>query len=360
MLIFIGTATGGKSDSRGIYSLRLDPETGKLSPPKLAAATSRPTWVSLHPSKPVLYACAEVGDFEGKKSGGVSAFAINADAGELTLINQQPSGGMGPCYVAPDRAGKVVVAANYVGGSVACLKIDADGKLSPPTSIDQHHGTGPNPQRQTKAFAHSINVDPTEKFAIACDLGNDHVYVYRIDTDAGTLTPNDPPNAMVPPGSGPRHMAMSSDQKFVYISNEMGGTVTAFAWDADRGTLREIQTISTLPADFSGTNTVAEVSLAPGGKFLYAANRGHDSIAGFSVDHSSGKLTAIGHTPSQGKVPRHFAIDPTGNFMLLGNQDSGTLVLFHWDSQSGGFTPTGETAQVPAATCVRFVAPAAK
>ena len=252
----------------------------------------------------------------------------------------------------------MVVVANYGGGTVACLPIDsASGKLSPPTAIVQHHGTGPNAQRQDRPHAHSINVDPSGKFALACDLGTDHVYVYKIDPAAGALTANDPPAATVAPGSGPRHLVFSADGKFAYVSNEMGQTVTAFAWDSRRGALSEVQTVSTLPAEFNGINTVAEVALAPGGKFLYASNRGHDSIAGFSVDPSSGKLTPLGHTPSGGKVPRHFAIDPSAKFLLAANQNSDSLVLFKFDGDTGALTPTGETAQVPSPTCVRFVSP---
>jgi 6-phosphogluconolactonase len=353
MLIYIGTSPGAKNDAKGIYRLRLYTETGKLTKPELAAEAARPSFLALHPKLPVLYSCSEVDDFEGKKSGGVESFTFDATSGELKAQSRQPSGGMGPCFVEADPLGKFVVVANYTSGSVALLPLDEAGKLREGTSLAQHAGTGPNAKRQEGPHAHSIRVGEIGAFALSADLGTDEVLTYRVVNKGLTLERTDPPGVKVTPGSGPRHLVIAGN--YVYVVNEMANTITGFTFDHGTLALRELQTISTLPDSYKETSYAAEIALHPNGRFIYASNRGHDSIAVFAVAPTGGKLTAAGHTATQGKFPRHFALDPSGRFLLAANQNSGTLVLFLVDEQSGALTPTGESVDVPAPTCVRFV-----
>jgi 6-phosphogluconolactonase len=247
-----------------------------------------------------------------------------------------------------------VLVANYGGGSVASLPIAADGRVGRAVSTIQHAGSSVNKQRQEGPHAHSINLDAANRFAFAADLGLDQVLVYKFDTATGKLAGNNPAAANVTPGAGPRHFAFHPGGKFAYVINEIANTVTAFGYDASRGVLTPVQEISTLPKDFQGTSYTAEVVVHPTGKFVYGSNRGHDSIAIFSVDPQSGKLTAAGHQPTEGKTPRNFAIDPTGTWLFAENQDSGTIAVFRIDPQTGGLKPTGQKLSVPTPVCVRM------
>jgi 6-phosphogluconolactonase len=242
--------------------------------------------------------------------------------------------------------------ANYGGGSVACLPIQDDGSLKAPSATIQHAGSGPDPNRQKNPHAHSINVDPANKYAFAADLGLDKVLIYKFDSAAGTLTENGA--GTVPPGSGPRHFAFHPAGKYAYVINEMTSTVTAYAYDAEKGALKELQTLSTLVEPVKG-NSTAEVVVHPSGKFLYGSNRGHDSIAVFTIDQESGRLTAAGHTPTGGKTPRGFSVDPTGSYLLAGNQNSGTISVFKIDQQTGALTAVGEPIAAPSPVCIRFL-----
>lgn len=353
--VYIGTYTSAKS--KGIYLLKLDLQTGKLTKEGLAAETTNPTFLAFHPSQKFIYAAGEVGQFEGKPTGMVTAFSIDPATGLLTMLNQQPSTGRGPCHVSVDPSGKVALAANYGGGSIAALPIDPDGRLKPATTSIQHEGSGPNPRRQEKPHAHSINPDPAGRFVFAADLGIDRIMVYRLDPAAGTLTPNDPPFASVTPGAGPRHFSFHPSGKVAYVINELLNTITVFAYDAQRGSLSELQTVKTLPADFSGNSTTAEVVVHASGKFVYGSNRGHDSIAAFSVDAQTGKLTPIGHYSTQGKTPRNFAIDPTGRYLLAANQGTDNIAVYRIDDASGKMELVDTLADVPAPVCVRFLRP---
>jgi 6-phosphogluconolactonase len=352
--VYIGTYTGAKS--KGIYLSQLDLKTGKLSEPELAGEVDNPSFLAIHPSRRYLYAVGEVSNFGGQKAGAVSAFSIDAKTGQLTLLNQQSSGGTGPCHLVVDRQGKNVLAANYGGGSVCVLPIDGHGRLGSTTAFIQHEGSGANPQRQAQPHAHSINLDAANHFAVAADLGLDKVLVYRFDAEKGTLAPNDPPFTAVAPGAGPRHFAFHPSGHYAYVINEIHLTVTAFTYDAEHGVLKEIQTLSTLPA---GTETkglsTAEVQVHPSGKFLYGSNRGHDTIAIFGIDQHTGKLTAVGHKPTGGKTPRNFALDPTGTFLLAENQSSGTIVVFRIDQKTGELEATGHSIEVPSPVCVRMM-----
>ncbi|MBM4040846.1 MAG: lactonase family protein [Planctomycetes bacterium] len=353
--VYIGTYTW--KESKGIYLMELDLATGKLSAPELAAEATNPTFLAIHPSRRFLYAVGEIGKFQGRSTGSVSAFAIAPDTGKLTPLNSQPSGGTGPCHVTVDKQGKNLLVANYSGGSVAVLPIAEDGSLKEPSCTIQHKGTGPNKSRQEGPHAHSINLDPAGRFAFAADLGLDKLLIYRFDPAKGTLTPNDPPFASVAPGAGPRHFAFHPNGRFAYAINEMGMTVTAFAYDAERGTLKELQTVRTLPEGRETTpaDSTAEVVVHPSGKFLYGSNRGHDSIAIFALDPETGKLTPAGHEPTQGKAPRNFAIEPSGTWLLAANQNSASVVVFRIDPKTGALTPAGVKADIPAPVCVRFV-----
>jgi 6-phosphogluconolactonase len=352
--VYIGTYTGAQS--RGIYHSTLDVNTGELTPPQLAATVTSPSFVAIHPNRKFLYAVGEISDFQGQKSGAVSAFAIDSASGNLTRLNEQSSFGTGPCHLVVDRAGTNVLVANYGGGSVAVLPIDpASGKLAKHSSAIQHAGSGSNPQRQEAPHAHSINLDAANRFAFAADLGLDKVLIYRFDAAKGTLTPNDPPSAALSPGSGPRHFAFHPSGKFAFVNNELTSSVTSFRYDSEKGTLTEIQTLSTLPVDFKGGNSTAETVAHPSGRFVYVSNRGHDSVAIFKVDAETGKLTAAGHCSTGGQTPRNFNVDPTGRLLIAANQSSNNLVVFRVDATTGQLTPTGSKIEVGSPVCVRFV-----
>ncbi|NUN49894.1 MAG: lactonase family protein [Candidatus Brocadiae bacterium] len=353
--VYVGTSPG--SGSVGIYRFDLDRTTGAVSSPELAARATNPSFLAIHPGGRFLYAVAETGESGGKKTGAVVAFAIGEE-GNLTEINRQSSEGAGPCHLVVDKAGKNVLVANYGGGSVACLPIQPDGSLSPASSTRQHTGSSVDPKRQRAPHAHSINLDAADRFAFAADLGIDRILIYRFDADKGLLTPNDPPAGVVAPGSGPRHFTFHPTGAFAYVVNELALTVTAFAYDAEKGALTEVQTITTLPVEKQAGFSTAEIVCSQDGKFVYASNRGHDTIAIFSVDGATGRLAPVGHESTQGKTPRNFAIDPSGTFLLAENQGSGTIVVFRRDAGTGRLTATGHVAKVGSPVCVRFLDPA--
>jgi 6-phosphogluconolactonase len=354
--VYVGTYTSG-SASKGIYLMELDTRSGTLTYKGLAAETKDPSFLAIHPSKRYLYAVGEVMEYQGKKTGAVTAFALDPQTGKLTPLNSQPSGGTGPCHITVDREGRCALVANYGGGSVASLPIAADGRLAEPASVIQHQGSSVNKSRQEAPHAHSINLDPANQFAFAADLGLDKVLVYRLDPTTCKLTPHDPPFAQVAPGSGPRHFTFHPSGKFAYVINELLCTITAFRYDASKGTLTEIHTVTTLPHELQPGYTTAEVVVHPSGKFLYGSNRGHNSIAIFRVDEASGRLTPAGHQGQGIKTPRNFNIDPTGQFLLVGNQDGDSVSLFRIDLATGALTPIGEPVPVPRPVCIRFLAP---
>lgn len=353
--VYVGTYTGG--ESKGIYILKMNMNSGALRQVGVTEGLVNPSFLALHPNGKHLYAVAEVGNFNGEKAGGVSAFAINKQNGSLTLINQQSSGGTGPCHLVVDATGKNVLVANYGGGSVACLPIKSDGGLAKASSFIQHEGSSVNPRRQEGPHGHSINVSPDNRFAMAADLGLDKVLIYAFDATRGKLTANDPAYVKVKPGAGPRHFHFHPNAKFAYVINEMDLTVNAFSYDAQKGALTTIQTISTIPdtdRDQNGLST-AEVRVHPSGKFLYGSNRGHDTIVAFRIDQETGKLTHIENEPTQGKTPRNFFIDPTGRYLLAENQSTNTIVVFHIDQTTGELKPTGQVAEVPSPVCIRML-----
>ena len=353
-LAYFGTYTGAKSE--GIYVTRFDSTTGQLSAPELAAETRNPTFLAVAPGGNFLYAVSEVDEADGKPSGAVSAYKLGTTTGKLTLLNQQPSGGSGPCHVSVDTMGKCLLVANYGSGSIAALPIHADGSLGEATTVLQHAGSGANPQRQAGPHAHFILPSPDNRFALDCDLGLDKIFINHLDANTGKLTANEPPFATVVPGSGPRHLVFSPDGKFVYVINEMGGTITVFSYADTNAAMTEVQTISTLPKGFSGKNTAAEIVMHPSGKFIFGSNRGHDSIAVFAVNRQTGKLTLIEHQSTLGRTPRHFVIDPTGRWLLAENQASDSVVVFALDPETGKLKPTGQTVTLGSPVCLVFVA----
>lgn len=354
MHVYLGTYTGEKS--QGIYRARLDMASGALSAPELAATVTSPSFLAVHPSKRFLYAVSEMGKFGDKPTGAVSAFAIDATTGALTLLNQESSGGSGPAHLTVNRAGTAVLVANYGGGSVASLPIGSDGRLKPAVSVITHQGASVHPKRQTKPYAHSINVDADDRFAYAADLGADRIFIYRL-TRTGALAPSAPPSVALAPGSGPRHFAFHPTGSYAYVINELSLTVTAFSRDATTGALTEVQTIGTLPAGVANEPafSTAEVVVHPSGRFLYGSNRGHDSMVVYAIDDATGRLTLVEHEPTQGSIPRGFGVDPTGTYLLAANQRSDSVVVFRIDQQTGGLTPTGHTVKVGAPVGVAFV-----
>ena len=351
--VYIGTYT--EKGSKGIYRCELDLASGRLTSPTLAAEAKNPSFVAIAPDHRFLYAVSEVEEVDGKKSGGVSGFAIDPRTGDLSLLNHQLSGGTGPCHLVVDRTGKHVLVANYGSGSVSVLPIEAGGRLGKATAFIQHQGSGPNPQRQQGPHAHSINLDTANHFAVVADLGLDRVFVYRFDPTKGTLTANEPPSVSVAPGAGPRHFAFHPNGRNAYVINELNSTVTAFGYDGQRGILDPIQSVSTLPKGFKGRNYPAEVQVHPSGKFLYGSNRGHNSIAVFAIDPQTGKLKPVGHQSDKIKTPRNFAIDPTGTYLLVANQDSDSVLVFRIDPDTGELRPTGNAVEVPTPVCLKMM-----
>ena len=352
-LVYFGTYTGPKS--KGIYLSRFDSATGKLTPPELAAEIENPTFLAVAPGEHFLYAVSEVDQIDGKSTGAVKAYAVAAGTGKLTALNQQVTGGGGPCHLAVDATGKCLLVANYGGGNISALPIHADGSLGENTGVIQHTGSGVNASRQTGPHAHFICASPDNRFALNCDLGLDKVFIYHLDPATAKLTANDPAFATVAPGSGPRHLIFSGDGKFVYVINEMAGTISVFSYQAANAAMSHVQTLSSLPKGFASANTSAELALSPSGKFLYASNRGLDSIALFNVDQQSGRLALVAQQPTLGKTPRHFTLDPSGRWMIVENQGTDNIVLYAVDAGTGKLTPTGQTLTLGAPVCAVFV-----
>jgi 6-phosphogluconolactonase len=355
LIAYFGTYTNG-GKSKGIYIHRLNMATGTLTPAGVAEGVANPSFLAIHPSGRFLYAVSEVSDAGGKKTGAVSSFAIEQPTGSLVPLNHQSSEGAGPCHVSIDRKGRCALVANYGSGSVAALPILENGTLGPAGSAIQHEGSSIDPRRQQGPHAHSINVAPDNRFAFAADLGLDKILIYRLDAAQAKLVPNDPSFAATPKGGGPRHFAFHPGGQYAYVCNEMKSSVTAFTYDPASGALSQMQTINTLPEGFAENNSTAEIQVHPSGKFLYCSNRGHDSLAIFTIDEKTGKLTATGHQATVGRTPRNFGIDPTGTYVIACNQATDNVVVFKVNQQTGGLTQVGEPIPVPVPVCVKFLA----
>ena len=345
-LLYVGTYTDAKR-SDGIYLLRMDPRTGQLRAVGSVDAGPNPSFLALHRNGRLLYAVNEV------EQGAVGAFAIAAETGALTRLNQQPSEGSAPCYVSLDKSGRAVLIANYDSGSVALLPLETGGALARATSIVKHTGSGPVADRQGQPHAHCIMTDPSNRFALAADLGADRVFVYRLDHDEKSLRRNVGGDAVMRAGAGPRHLAFHPTRPFVFVANELDSTVATLRFDAERGALQVLETRSTLPAGWTGTNFPADLHVAPSGRTLYVSNRGHNSIAVCSIA-GSGALALDQVVATDGDWPRNFSLDPTGRWLLVANQKSDSIVVFSRDEKTGTLTQTSQRIAIPSPVCLRF------
>jgi 6-phosphogluconolactonase len=346
-LLFIGTYT--RSNSKGIYCWRYD-SSGKMTPLGLAAESSNPSFLAIDSRGRFLYTVNE------NSQGAVSAFAIDRASGKLKAVNSVSTKGAGPCHLSIDRSGKWVAVANYDSGSVAVLPIAANGSLGEASAFVQHSGSSVDPKRQTGPHAHMAAFTPDNRFLLVPDLGIDRVQVYRFDARTGALTANDPAYLKTSPGFGPRHLTFEKGARFVYVLGEMAASAGVFRFDAEHGKGEEIQTVSMLPEGYSGVKSGAEIALDGSGRFLYASNRGHDSIAIFGVDRTTGLLTPQGQTPARVKTPRNFGFDPAGGFLLAAGQDSNSVALFRADNASGRLTAVGEPVEAPVPVSIAFTA----
>jgi 6-phosphogluconolactonase len=353
-LLYVGTYTD--HGSKGLYAYRFDSSSGKLASLGLAVETPEPSFLAVDSSGRFLYAVNEMLNYNGRPTGAVSAFAIHPETGKLSLLNEVSSRDEGPTYIVLDRTGKYGLVANYTLGSVAVFPVMEDGKLAEASSLLQHKGSSVNPDRQKGPHAHAVALSADNRFAIVADLGLDQLLVYRFDSAKGTLGEN-PQVVKTRSGAGPRHLVFSTDARFLYVINELQSTIVVYSYKAATGALRELQTIPTLPDGFSGNSTAAEIEIHPSGNYLFASNRGYDSIVVFAVNSASGELTHIQTIPSGGKTPRNFTIDPTGSWLLVANQDSDNIVVFRIDGKSGHLTSTGEALNLPSPTCLKFVRP---
>lgn len=352
-LLFVGTYTEPEqSHSEGIYVFRMD-FSGRLTFENVIKGIVNPSYLEIHPNLNFLYDVNEVQNFAGQRGGGVSAFSIDSDSRELSLLNSQSSQGEDPCYISIERTGKYALVANYSSGSVAMLPIQSDGQLGKATDVVQHSGSSIHPKRQKGPYAHCIIPDPTNRFAMAADLGTDKIFIYRMDLDIGKLYNH--AEVMVKAGSGPRHLKFHPDLPYMYVINELNSTLTAFRYLSDTGTLEEIQTVPTLPEDFKRENLPADIHIAPSGNYLYASNRGHDSIASFLIDKNTGLLSGRGYTATHGREPRNFAIDPSGRFLLAANQKSNNVITFQIDPETGQLSSTGHKQDVSMPVCLKFL-----
>jgi 6-phosphogluconolactonase len=354
--VYISTFTEHGGD--GIYLAELDPSTGDLGLIRLVADLRKASFLAIHPNHRYLYSTCEVDDYRNTKRGAVAAFRIDTATGYLTVLNNQSSSGEGPHHLSIDREGKYAFVANYHGGSVAVLPIHADGTLAVASSTVLHHGSSVNKGRQTGPHPHAIDVDPTNRYVFVPDLGLDKVLAYRFNSAAGTITANHPSNLATSPGAGPRHITFHSNGKWAYVINELDSTVIALRYDSQRGGLTQIDTVSTLPAGATQQdNLTGEIVVHPNGKFLYASNRGHDSIVVFAIDQTSGRLSALGHSLSGGRNPRNFDIDPSGKFLLSANLDSNSVTVLQIDPASGKLSRSAHEIKVLQPYCIQFFSP---
>lgn len=356
-LAYVGTYTA--SSSKGIYSFRFDPATGQLKAIGVAAELPNPSFLATDPQHRFLYAVTEMGPEPGaddyKKNGFVSSYSINRKTGALTFLNKVDAGGGGSCHLVVDKTGKMLFVANYGSGNVASFAIKADGSIGERTGFYQHSGSSVDPARQKGPHAHAVVLSPDNRFLFVPDLGTDQIKIYRVDAQKGTFAPNDPASAPVKAGYGPRHFAFGHGAKYAYALCEMGSSVAVFSYNPATGSLTPVQTISNLPEGFKGEDNSAEIEVDRSGRFLYASNRGNDSITVYAIDPAKGTLTKVEVVPTQGKTPRNFALDPTGKYLIAANQDSSTMVVFSVDPKDGRLKPAGQPIDTPSPIAILFV-----
>ena len=354
--ILFGTGQVVQGLGKGIYAFRLNAATGALEPAGVTAGVRNSSYLAFDPRRQFLYCVNEFKEYAGKPSGAVSAFRIDPKTGALAYLNTVASHGTDPCHLMVERSGRNVLVANFASGSVAVLPIAADGSLKEASCVIQHEGSSVDPKRQKGPHAHAVEIDATNRTVFVPDLGCDKVFVYALDADRGVLIPNpNQPSVAVTPGAGPRQLAISPSGRFAYLINELNSTMTAYAYDARRGTLSALQTLSTLPQGFAGDSSCAEVQVAPSGRFLYGSNRGHDSIVIYALDPEAGTMTLVGHESTRGHIPRNFTLSPKGDFIAAANQDSGTVVMFRVDPEKGTLTATGSVVEAGTPICVKFL-----
>jgi 6-phosphogluconolactonase len=364
MLVYVGTYTEpirfgtgrilqGKGE--GIYVYRMDQTSGAMELVGKATGIANPSYLAFDSSRRFLYAVNELKIYEGRPSGTISAFAVDPRTGALEFLTKRLTHGTDPCHVLVDKNGRCVFVANFMSGSVCVLPVLDDGSLGEASDVIQHHGSSIDPVRQKGPHAHSVTLDGVNRFAFVPDLGLDRVMVYKFDPERRTLEPNEVPWVTMKPGAGPRHMVFHPSGRFAYLINELDSTVAALSYDGGRGTFEELQIVPTLPEGFLGQSTCGDVQVSPSGEFVYASNRGHDSLVIYEIDQPTGVLTHVDHEPTQGKTPRHFGIDPTGRFLLAANQDTDTIVTFRINLRTGKLKPAGHVTQVPTPVCVKFL-----
>lgn len=349
--LYAGTYTRG---SGGIHLLEYEPADGSLTYRGLAAESPSPSFLAISKDGRFVYAVNELGDYGGAPTGSVTAFRRDPDSGALTPLNTVSSHGSYPCHICLSPAGRHAIVANYGSGTLAVLPVQEDGRLGEASCEIQHSGSSVNKQRQEGPHAHSVNFDPSGRFVFACDLGTDQVLVYRFDERRGVLVPHEPPAVSAKPGAGPRHLAVHPNRRWVYVINELDSTIAAYRWTTPAGVLQEIAVVKTLPEGFQGHSTTAEVVVHPFGKWVYGSNRGHDSLAVFAVNASSGALRPVGHQATMGKTPRNFICDPGGRRLIVANQDSGDIRVFDVDEKTGMPSPSDERVAVPLPVCLRI------
>jgi 6-phosphogluconolactonase len=361
--IYVGTFSGPQSKGIYLHEMKTSenpdiPEYVTMTALGLAAETPSPSFLVVDAARPALFAVNETDSFEGKKSGSVSAFAVDAASGKLTALNRRPSLGARPCHLALDRERRHLLVANCQGGSVAVLPVAPDGRLGEATDLRQHTGKSVHPQRQQAPHPEGVAFSPDNRFAFVCDLGLDRVMTYRFDARAGKLAPHEPAFAELKPGAGPRRLVFRPDGKFAYTVNELDSTVTAFAYDARAGVLKPLQTLSTLPGYYDGPNRATEIGMHPSGKYLFASNGGHNSIVLYGIDAAAGTLTYVEDQSTYGTMPLQFGMDTPGRHFAVANRDSGGILILR-APESGRIKPGGEVVKQPAAACAVFLSPAA-
>jgi 6-phosphogluconolactonase len=355
--VYVGTYTG--TGSKGIYSYHFNPSSGMLTPIGVAAEQANPSFLVTDPHHRFLYAATEMGDEPGaktyQKNGTISSYSIDPKTGALTFLNKVDALGGGSCHLVVDKTSKMLFVANYGSGSVASFALKPDGSIGEKTGFDQHSGSSIDPARQKGPHAHAVVLSPDNRFLFVPDLGMDQIKIYRVDAAKGTFAPSDPAFATVTAGLGPRHFTFGHGARFAYAVCEMGSSVVVFAYNPAKGSLTPVQTIANLPADFKGVDNSAEIAVGRSGQFLYASNRGNDSITVFSIDAVKGTLTRVQVEPTQGKIPRNFALDPSGKFLLAANQNSNQIVVFAINPTNGQLKPTGQVIDIAAPVSILFV-----
>ncbi len=352
--LYVGTYTD-KTGSRGIYRLVIDAERGGQLEQSVAAECANPSFLALSPDRRKIVAVNELEQYEGKASGAVTLFVRDEATGALSKPSQRASLGGAPCYVSIDTRGRYALVANYLGGNVAVFPIAADGTLGASSAMMQHVGHGADTTRQEGPHAHCIMLDPFNRFAFVADLGIDRIKAYEFDAERGKLTAVSGNDVVLPAGTGPRHLAFSPDGRTLYVTGELSSTLTALDYDASTGILRPRQELSMRPSGATGANVPADVHVHPTGRYVYASNRGDNTIAVFHVERGSGRLSLIQSVPTEGDWPRNFAVDPAGRLLLVAHQRSNSIVAFSVDPQTGQLTPTGARLELPAPVCLRFV-----